>query len=437
MLTQKRTQQQEAYSAVDAILLAVKQAQRDFVDDERKQLDDLYVRIQGLGRDIQLLEQGERIREDAQRSAHLPTRPEISGMNHGTGDGTAATWRSSAEFIEAVIRSGREPHMTDRRLLLEARATGMSEGVPADGGHLVQTDLGTEIMQKIHNSGEMSRRVRRQTVGPTANGIAWPLLDETSRANGSRWGGVRAYWTGEGSSMTASKPTFGKFRLDLDKITTLMYVTDEELQDIPGLVSLIQQLVPQEKVFKLEDGIINGSGAGMPLGILNAPATVSVAKETGQVAATVVAENVVKMWTRLWARSQLAAVWFVNQDIFPQLYTMTLNVGTGGVPLWMPAGGLSGNPYSTLFGKPVIPMEQCPTLGTVGDIILGDMGEYIVIEKGGIQNAESIHVQFLTNETTFRWVYRVNGACPWTSALTPFKGTANTVSPFVTLATRA
>jgi HK97 family phage major capsid protein len=101
----------------------------------------------------------------------------------------------------------------------------------------------------------------------------------------------------------------------------------------------------------------------------------------------------------------------------------------------MPAGGLSASPFATLMGRPVVPAEYCQTVGTVGDIILADMSQYQMIEKGGIQQASSIHVQFVYDETVFRFVYRCDGESKWNSALTPKNGT-NTVSPFVALASR-
>jgi HK97 family phage major capsid protein len=84
----------------------------------------------------------------------------------------------------------------------------------------------------------------------------------------------------------------------------------------------------------------------------------------------------------------------------------------------------------------VIPVEYCATLGTVGDLVLADMSQYAVIEKGGLQQATSIHVAFVTDETAFRAVYRLDGQPKWRTPLTPFKG-SNTLSPFVTLATRS
>ena len=110
-----------------------------------------------------------------------------------------------------------------------------------------------------------------------------------------------------------------------------------------------------------------------------------------------------------------------------------------GVPVYLPANGLSGSPFDTLYGRPVIPVEHCATLGTQGDIVLADWSQYILIEKGGIDVASSIHVQFIYGEQVLRFTWRNNGApgYGWSDgALTPAKGT-NTQSPFITLDTRA
>jgi HK97 family phage major capsid protein len=145
-------------------------------------------------------------------------------------------------------------------------------------------------------------------------------------------------------------------------------------------------------------------------------------------------EDVVNMWSRLYARSRKDAVWFINQDIEPDLYAMSLTIGTAGVPVYMPAGGLSGNQYATLYGRPVIATEYNASLGTVGDIVLADLGQYAMIRKGGLQSDSSIHVRFIYNESTFRWIYRTDGQPKWTTPVTPAKG-SNTKSPFIVLAT--
>ena len=91
------------------------------------------------------------------------------------------------------------------------------------------------------------------------------------------------------------------------------------------------------------------------------------------------------------------------------------------------------------MGRPVFPIEQCASVGTVGDIIFVDVANgYVVAEKGGIQADMSIHVQFVYDESVFRFVMRVDGQPVRASALTPYKGGAgSSQSHFIALATRA
>lgn len=149
-----------------------------------------------------------------------------------------------------------------------------------------------------------------------------------------------------------------------------------------SLDNFLAEAFQAEFEFKLVGAIINGTGAGQPLGILNRGCVVSVSKESGQAADTIVWENINKMWARLLPSSHQNSAWLINQNVLPQLYTMSLTVGAGGIPVYMPAGGASGSPYSTLFGRPVIPIEQCQTVGTTGDIMLCDFTNgYIGIDR--------------------------------------------------------
>ena len=112
-------------------------------------------------------------------------------------------------------------------------------------------------------------------------------------------------------------------------------------------------------------------------------------------------------------------------------------MGVGGVPLFIPSGGINQAPSGTLLGRPIVPIEHAAALGTVGDIAFCDWSEYLTIRKGGILAASSIHVNFVYDESCFRFVMRFNGAPIPNAALTPFKGGAGaTTSPFVVLESR-
>jgi HK97 family phage major capsid protein len=323
---------------------------------------------------------------------------------------------------------------TDPRLANRA-ASGLSEGVPSDGGFLVQTDFASGILKNMWETGAITSRLKKLSLSGGANGMKLNGLDETSRADGSRAGGIQSYWVAEAAEKTASKPKFRQITLELNKLIGLCYATDELLQDAAALEAVITQGFRDEFDYKITDAVINGSGAGQPLGILNAGCVVSVGAEAGQAAATLVYENIVKMWARLIASSRPNAVWCINQDVEPQLHTMSLSVGTGGVPVYLPAGGASASPYGTLYGRPVLPIEQCQTLGTTGDIYLADFSQYVAIDKGGMQQASSIHVRFVYDESCFRFVYRFDGQPVLASAITPANGT-NTLSHFVKLDSR-
>lgn len=348
----------------------------------------------------------------------------------------------------ATVQQGNRLDAVKAEAIKAIKATGANEEIGSDGGFLVQTEFATTLYERAYQSGAIVARCTRQPIGPGKNGVKLPAIDETSRADGSRWGGLRSYWASEGATATASRPAFRLINLELKKLLCLVYGTDELMEDATAFDAYLARTVPQEMAFKFEEGILRGPGGGQFVGILNAPATVSVTKETGQAAATIVYNNIVKMWSRMWAGgsgpnvvngnggSMGATVWLINQDILPQLAVMQLPVGTGGSAVFLPPGGASASPYGMLLGRPIIPVEQCSTLGTVGDIVLADLSQYILAEKGGVQAATSIHVQFLTAETAFRWTIRGDGQPLWNSALTPNQG-SNTQSPFITLATRA
>lgn len=343
---------------------------------------------------------------------------------------------SLGEQLKAISSAYLYPQGMDERLKAQKAILGVSEGSQSDGGFLIQPDFSAEIFQIAHDVGVIAQRTRRIPVGPNANGLKMNAIDETSRATGSRFGGVRGYWVAEATTITASQPKLRQIELNLKKLAALMYATDELLQDTTALGAVMQQAASEELAFLLDDSLINGSGAGMPQGVLLANCLISVSKETGQAATSIVYPNIQKMWMRLNAGSRANAVWMINQDVEPALNSMDFPVGTGGVPVYLQPGGASALPYSMLYGRPVIPTEFNATLGTVGDILLADWSQYITIDKGGVQAASSIHVQFLTDQTAFRWIYRVDGQPIWNSALTPFKG-SNTTSPFIVLATRS
>lgn len=336
-------------------------------------------------------------------------------------------------FLQAV-RSAGVPGGGENKKLLEIRsASGLSETVPSDGGYLVQTDFANQLLESAFETGRLSSLCQRIELSSNSNRLEINGFDETSRVTGSRFGGIRGYWMDEAAEKTASKPKFRKLKFKLNKLIGLCYATDELLDDVTALEGVIRRGFAEEFGFLIDDAIINGTGAGQPLGINTAGCMVTQAAESGQGANTVIYENALKMSSRLLGKAE-NAVWLVHRDVLVQLGLMTITGSSGGVfPVYLPPTGASGPPYGTMFGRPVIPIEQCQALGTAGDIILANFKEgYILVEKGGMQSDMSIHVRFVYDESVFRFVLRIDGQPLLRTAITPYKG-ASTLSHFINL----
>ena len=394
--------------------------------------------ISGLRHDAQgrLTSYWEQEEENSTSSKNVKQQRIKSMRTFPSGYQPYSEFKSFGEFIRCGFKDRSELISKTKNSWGKCKAIqGMSEVVGADGGIAILPEFHQEILTHIYQNDIFSRTDHYQVAG---NNMTFPTDPESSRADGSRAGGLRAYWVGEGDPLTGAAPKLGETTLKLNKLAVLVYLTEELINDNGlALESYVNKKVTEEMEFMLGESIFNGNGVGKPLGIMQSSARVTVPKESGQAANSIVAENILHMWSRMRASSRKNSAWFINQDTEPQLHQMSLGVSTaGGQLVYMPPSGLSEASYATLMGRPVIPTEFNETLGTEGDIMLASLDDYITISKGGIEQAESMHVEFLTDQLALRFIMRIDGK-PWeTQPLTPYKGTA-TQSSFVTLATRS
>jgi HK97 family phage major capsid protein len=315
---------------------------------------------------------------------------------------------------------------------LQASATGMGTQVDSSMGFAVPTEVAPGIEREMYENGDILSRCDVRTIG--GNSISYNVIDETSRADGSRGSGVQGYWVDEGNAPTASALKLARIDLKLRKVGALGVMTDELLSDATALGGELEGAFADELIFQTENKAFRGQGANSMQGFLNAPCLVSVAKETNQAAGTINTTNLSKMWARMPARSKKNAVWMINVDCDPQLDELAQAIGTAGTAPRFVTYNAEG--VMLIKGRPVLPVEYAETVGTVGDISLVDWKKYRVIRKGGVEQASSMHVYFAQGEQAFRAFYRVDGQATPRAAVTPFKG-SNTLSPFVVLATRA
>lgn len=268
--------------------------------------------------------------------------------------------------------------------------------------------------------------------------MATPMVEIMARTDKDHTtsvsGGLTVARRAEAAAAAAARGQIEMITMKAASLFGLNYTTEELLADSPQTVVAIV-----DAGFRLQFGAhmlnekLRGLGGDQYDGVIaTAPCTVSQTKETGQSAATINFQNVIKMASRCWGYG--SAVWLANHDTKPQLAVLALPIGTGGVPMYVPSSA-SGFP-DMLWGRPIFYTEFAATIGTVGDLILGNWSQYLEGIYQPLQSAESIHVRFVNHERAFKFWLRNAGAPWWRSALTPNKS-SSTLSPFVTLATRS
>lgn len=355
------------------------------------------------------------------------------------GDGASAMPESTSEFFQSIwpkhetLRNSKRLSKVRSEILRIQNSFGSE--VPADGGFLIPEILRSQILQVALEDAIV--RPRAQVIPMDSLRVPIPMIDTTSNVS-SVFGGVVCYWTEEAAQLVESQASFGRVVLDAKKLTGYAEVPNELLADAPAFGSFFDTIFPRAIAWFEDVAFMTGTGVGEPLGFVNCPASVQVLKETGQAAATILWENVVKMYSRMLPTALGRAVWIASIDTFPELATMALSVGTGGGPVWMGNYTNPGTatPPVTILGRPVYFTEKTPALGTTGDLSFVDFGYYLIGDRQMMQSMSSEHYKFQNDKTAFRVIERLDGR-PWIqSAITPHNNSSNTLTPFVQLQNR-
>ena len=370
------------------------------------------------------------------------TRPPMPGAGDGAGGADTgilnrtASWSGApgtpldsafpdfATFIRSIT-----PRALTTRGMPEAFKN-LSGIDPSAGGFLVPETLRSDLLMVA--LGESIVRSRAMVLPMTSARMAIPSVDITTNV-GSTFGGMVSEWVPEGGTFTDTGPKFGRIVLEASKLGLRTDVPSELLQDAsPALDVLLRQMFATSLGFEEDGAFINGNGVGQPLGFLHAPALITVTKEGGQTNDTIVVENLHKMLARMLSRSRQRAIWVASDSTIPELLTLSISIGTGGV--YVPVMSQSNGQFN-LLGLPIYFTEHAPVLGDEGDISLVDLNYYVIGDRGEMRIEASEHVKFLSDEVVFRGVERVDGR-PWLlSAITPRNGGA-TQSAFIALGAR-
>lgn len=351
----------------------------------------------------------------------------------------SAGFKSFGDFLHSVwMRQDR--NRPDNRLVWysDEGKSGMDkkdleEGSGAAGGFLVPPDFQNELLAIAAENSIV--RPRATVIPMRRREIRLPVVDQSdSTADQPHWfGGMTFSWADEAASKVQSDPAFRQVTLIAHKLIGYTRASDELVDD--AAISLDAFLrgpmgFAGGAAWMEDFAFLQGGGAGEPLGVLNAGATISVARQADELFDYLDFANMLENFL-----PSGNGVWVVSQAALAELITLQ---GPTGNPafIWLP--NAQDSVPGRLLGFPVVFTEKLPGFADTpgGDVLLADFSYYLIGDRQATTIDSTTFDRWRFDQTSWRMVHRVDGQ-PWLNApITLQDGTAQ-ISPFVILGDKA
>ncbi len=305
------------------------------------------------------------------------------------------------------------------------------ESIGASGGFLVPVEFRPELIAIVYEQNPI--RERATVIPMRRRQVQVPSLDQTGTTSGAtrQHGGIAASWTEEATAKAETQPSFRQINLVAHKLVCYTEISDELLADEAiGLVGFLQGENGFGGAIRWEEEytFLQGTGAGQPLGVINAGGTVQVAAQAANAVAPLDLFNMLEAHV-----PGQDPIWHINRGVMSDI--LNLN-GPAGNPSYIFIQNATERPSMTLFGYPVHWTEKLPALGTSGSVLLANWSWYYIGDRQQLTIDSSMHYRFQYDLTAWRAVHRVDGQPALSAPLTLADGTTQ-ISPFVILGTPA
>lgn len=261
----------------------------------------------------------------------------------------------------------------------------------ADGGYLCPTEFERKIVEALKEQNVMRRLCKVIT---TDNDRKIPVAASHTVAN----------WTAENAAFTESNPTFGQLEIDAYKLTDLIKVSTELLEDS---VFDLESYIAGEFAYAFgaaeEQAFCVGTGTGQPSGLFTAkgaPVGVTAASATA-----VTTDEIISLIYALKAPYRKNAKFLMNDATVAAL--RKLKDGNGQY-LWQPSVQ-AGQP-DKLLGYDIETSPYVPTMaaGSLA-IAFGDFKNYWIADRSG-RTVQRLNELYSTNgQVGFVSTERVDG----------------------------
>lgn len=290
-----------------------------------------------------------------------------------------------------------------KQLTPELKQTGMNEGIGADGGFTVPVEYASTVIEFGIQASPILNKVWR--VRMKSNSSKWPRLAQT---DDSFFGGMVMTWLDEGHAKPEKKIAFEQVSFTAYKCAGIIVLTDELIEDsLINIVNYVTAVGIRAYMYELEHMVIDGTGVGQGLGIINDPVVVANA-----VARTAAAAIRFQDFNNLEAAMNEN---FRNMEWIMRRATLSAArnlVDNNNRPIWTQLFGMQNGaltPITNILDYPYNITRNANVLGHLGDVILGDLSFYMLATRKDMTIDVSPYPYWKTDETGVRFVARVDG----------------------------
>lgn len=370
----------------------------------------------------------------AKRAEAVGSTP-VEEKLHGTD--TSNSWGGKfgnyLMAVKAAAKGAIDPRLSYFDGEPSADKKDLAEGFGSTGGYLVPSEFRAELMAAVAENSIV--RPRAMVIPMARRTIEVPAMKQSDTTAGvPHWfGGMLAFWEAEAQTIGETETAFRNIQLTAHDLVAVTHASNNLLAD--SAISLAAILTgprgfPGVVSWKEDYAFLQGSGSGEPLGVLNAPATISVDR-AGSSSGTIVYDDLANMMAAFMPSGK--GVWVASISVKAALLKLAGPTATNyaGAYLW---GSPKDGVPDSLFGYPIIFTEKLPTLGTSGDIMLCDFSHYYIGDRQATTIDSTDQARWLRNQTSWKVTHRVDGQ-PWLDAPFTLADGSTKISPFVKLTT--
>lgn len=281
--------------------------------------------------------------------------------------GTPITAKPQGAPVEKMGRAS-DAYREDFGLALRGRPlvhNVLSVGVDADGGYLVPEEFEKQIVDGLKEANVVRT-------------LAKTITTQAERKIPVAVGHSVAQWTEENAAYTESNPTFGQKQIDAYKLTDLIRVSTELLQDSAfALEPYIREEFVRAFGVAEEEAFCVGNGTKQPTGIFTANGGEVGVTTAGATAITV--DELISLIYSLKSPYRRNAKFFMHDSTVALIRKLKDN---NGAYLWQPSvqagepDRLLGYP---LYTSPYVPQVKAGALA----VAFGDFKNYWIADRSG------------------------------------------------------